>query len=295
MGASPETILKMEQGVASPRAGGRGYEKPGAVARHENGWPRVAFWPDPQNGSGAVPGPTTPRWSAERRRPGCTGRSTPRKRGVAPHQRDSKAVRLPALRLPLGSGSELQLMPRMRARAQPKQRQVQRRRGGDKEGRRDNPDAENAPRERDRPGGTKPPGGLFDIVKNDAARATLCIRAGSRTHIWKPHNAAQAPVSLGCTGDGWPGAKPVRTGSGFRSRHCLGRMVASKSLQLFAIMRRPGRRHGPDAARERRRVPLHAAARPCASNRQSPGHAYGTRRATFQKRGNIHVQLSSDV
>ena len=56
-----------------------------------NGWPRVAFWPDPQNGSGAVPGPTTPRWSAERRRPGCTGRATPRKRGVAPHQRDIKA------------------------------------------------------------------------------------------------------------------------------------------------------------------------------------------------------------
>ena len=34
-GPSPETIQQAERGVASPRAGRRGYEKPGAVARHE--------------------------------------------------------------------------------------------------------------------------------------------------------------------------------------------------------------------------------------------------------------------
>ena len=36
----------------------------------------------------ADPGPTAPRWSAERRPPGCAGGPTPRKRGVAPYQRD---------------------------------------------------------------------------------------------------------------------------------------------------------------------------------------------------------------
>ena len=36
----------------------------------------------------ADPGPTTPRWSAERRPPGCAGGPTPRKRGVALYERD---------------------------------------------------------------------------------------------------------------------------------------------------------------------------------------------------------------
>src|SRR3954453_5376748 len=116
-----------------------------------NGWPRAAFRPDPQNGSGAVPGPTTPRWSAERRRPGCTGRATSRKRGVAPHQRDSKgkyASRRSAG--PLISGSELLLTPRTWARA----RRGAGKRSGDaveiKRDGRTNPGAEDAPRERDR-------------------------------------------------------------------------------------------------------------------------------------------------
>jgi hypothetical protein len=53
----------------------------------------------------ADPGPKAPLRSAERRRPGCAGRPTPRKRGVAPYQRDQfKATRLPALRPPLGWG-----------------------------------------------------------------------------------------------------------------------------------------------------------------------------------------------
>ena len=36
----------------------------------------------------ADPGPTAPRWSAERRPPGCAGGPTPRKRGVALYERD---------------------------------------------------------------------------------------------------------------------------------------------------------------------------------------------------------------
>ena len=68
-----------------------------------NGWPRAAFWPDPADsaGSGAVPGPTTPRWSAERRGPGFA-RDAPRLASVAsrPTSATTKVVRLPALRRP---------------------------------------------------------------------------------------------------------------------------------------------------------------------------------------------------
>jgi hypothetical protein len=47
------------------------------------------------------------RWSAARRRPGCAGRPTLRKRGVALlRARQDKGYRLPALRHPLGRGSE---------------------------------------------------------------------------------------------------------------------------------------------------------------------------------------------
>ena len=68
-----------------------------------NGWPRAASRPDPSDsaGSGAVPGPTTPRWSAERRGPGFA-RDAPRLASVAsrPTSATTKVVRLPALRRP---------------------------------------------------------------------------------------------------------------------------------------------------------------------------------------------------
>src|SRR5262245_23300302 len=52
-------------------------------------------------------GPKPSRWSAARRRPGCAGRPTLRKRGVARlRARQDKGYRLPALRHPLGRGSE---------------------------------------------------------------------------------------------------------------------------------------------------------------------------------------------
>jgi hypothetical protein len=52
-------------------------------------------------------GPKPSRWSAARRRPGCAGRPTLRKRGVALlRARQDKGYRLPALRHPLGRGSE---------------------------------------------------------------------------------------------------------------------------------------------------------------------------------------------
>ena len=59
--------------------------------------------------SGAEPGagPKQSRWSAARRRSGCAGRPTLRKRGVARlRARQDKGYRLPALRHPLGRGSE---------------------------------------------------------------------------------------------------------------------------------------------------------------------------------------------
>src|SRR5262245_10962681 len=52
-------------------------------------------------------GPKPSRWSAARRRPGCAGRPTLRKRGVARlRARQDKGYRLPALRHPLDWGSE---------------------------------------------------------------------------------------------------------------------------------------------------------------------------------------------
>ena len=148
------------------------------------------------------------------------------------------------------------------------------------------PGRRNASRERDVLRGTRPRSGLFDIVKKDGARAmpraAFAFARGSLTHIWKPRIAAQAPVSLGWTGGGRPGAKPVRTQSRFRSRYLLGRMVSSKACKF--------RDHAPAGttaminaeSNEKRRTPCHAAARSCASNRQSPGHAgLWTRRATL--------------
>ena len=77
-------------GVASTAARNRGYETPGAAAGHEIARRRGAFAPHPaaMPETEAVPGPTAPRWSAARRRPGCAGRPMPRKRGVAPYERD---------------------------------------------------------------------------------------------------------------------------------------------------------------------------------------------------------------
>ena len=72
-----------------PRLVNRGHEtpgpRPGRCARL-----RGAFAPEPAGsaGDGSGPWPTAPRWSAERRPPGCAGGPTPRKRGVAPYQRD---------------------------------------------------------------------------------------------------------------------------------------------------------------------------------------------------------------
>src|SRR3954454_10862839 len=62
----------------------------------------------------------TPRWSAERRTSRLRGTGTPRKREVASYWRDELRWCLPALRRPLISGSEVQLTPRIWARAQPK-------------------------------------------------------------------------------------------------------------------------------------------------------------------------------
>ena len=78
-------------------------EKPGAVARHEQ-WLAASSLPAgsaDSAGSGAVPGPTTPRWSAERRGPGFA-RDAPRLASVAsrPTSATTKVVRLPALRRP---------------------------------------------------------------------------------------------------------------------------------------------------------------------------------------------------
>src|SRR5262245_18076266 len=54
-------------------------------------------------------GPKPSRWSAARRRSGCAGRPTLRKRGVARlRARQNKGYRLPALRHPLGRGSEVE-------------------------------------------------------------------------------------------------------------------------------------------------------------------------------------------
>jgi hypothetical protein len=141
----------------------------------------------------------TPRWSAERRTSRLRGTGTPRKREVASYRRDEfKVVRLPALRRPLISGPELQLTPRIRARAPPKRRHMQRRCGGDKATRRDNPGAENAPRERDGLR-VRPRGGLFDIVKNDDGRAVALLgRANARARHSSSAPYARAGGRSGC-------------------------------------------------------------------------------------------------
>ena len=89
-GRLPETILQAERGVASNAARNRGFETPGPQPAMTNGR-RRAFAPSPAAtpGTQRVPEPATPRWSAERRRPGCAGRLTPRKRDVAPYGRDT--------------------------------------------------------------------------------------------------------------------------------------------------------------------------------------------------------------
>src|SRR5262245_15990273 len=58
-----------------------------------------------ERGAGLKPS----RWSAARRRSGCAGRPTLRKRGVARlRARQNKGYRLPALSHPLGRGSEVE-------------------------------------------------------------------------------------------------------------------------------------------------------------------------------------------
>ena len=214
----------------------------------------------PEIGS-AAPGRKSPRWSAERRASRVMGRAAPHSRGpVASRKRDKRnSAPVGAPPTPLRVGREWI---------------------------RDQPGRRNASRERDVLRGTRPRSGLFDIVKKDGARpmprAAFAFARGSLTHIWKPRIAAQAPVGLGWTGGGRPGAKPVRTQSRFRSRYLLGRMVSSKACKF--------RDHAPAGttamtnaeSNEKRRTPCHAAARSCASNRQSPGHAgLWTRRATL--------------
>ena len=70
--------------MASTAAGIAVNEKPGAVARHDQ-WLAAGSLPAgsaDSAGSGTVPGPTTPRWSAERRGPGFA-RDAPRLASVA--------------------------------------------------------------------------------------------------------------------------------------------------------------------------------------------------------------------
>ena len=165
-----------------------------------NGWPRAAFRPDPQ----IVPGPE--RFLGRQRHGGAPrggasrfARDAPRLASVRSRLTGAtKVVRLPALRRPLISGPELQLTPRIRARAPPKRRHMQRRCGGDKATRRDNPGAENAPRERDGLR-VRPRGGLFDIVKNDDGRAVALLgRANARARHSSSAPYARAGGRSGC-------------------------------------------------------------------------------------------------
>ena len=134
----------------------------------------------------------TPRWSAERRTSRLRGTGTPRKREVASYRRDDfKVVRLPALRRPLISGSELQLTPRIWARA----RRSAGRCSGEMRWRQSNTTRQ--PGHRKCAAGTRraarsgPCSGLFDIVKQDGGgdRARPAMRdngggggSGIRTH-----------------------------------------------------------------------------------------------------------------
>jgi len=102
--------------------------------------------------------------------------------------RRTKVVRLPALRRPLISGSELQLTPRIWARAPPKRRPRQRRCGGQRTTTRQ-------PGRRKCAAGTRcavrQRGGLFDIVKNDDGRRAVS-RPGLRVY------ARASPSMAGC-------------------------------------------------------------------------------------------------
>ena len=169
--------------MASTAARNRGYETPGTAARHDQ-WPaasslRPVFGGNA--GDAAGPGPTTPRWSAERRRPGCAGRLTPRKCEVAPYERDTlKAVRLPALRRPLASGSQLPLSPRFRAQARRSAGKAAEMRWRPKSRGRDNPGRRQAPREREVLRRARRRSGLFDIVKTEPERTRRASSPGPR-------------------------------------------------------------------------------------------------------------------
>jgi len=57
-----------------------------------NGWPRAAYWPDRRNWR-VRSGSWADNATVERREAGsrfCAGRPTPRKRGVAPYERDNR-------------------------------------------------------------------------------------------------------------------------------------------------------------------------------------------------------------
>ena len=289
-GRLPETVLKggAGSGVLRPRLVNRGLGRSGARARQSNGLaasslPARIRRKCRRSGS-AAPGRKRHGGAPRGGRPGS--RDAPRLASVRSRPRSAADLGSDASRRsagPLISGPELQLTPRIGR--EPAEAPANAAESG-------------AKWIRDQPGrrkcaaGTRcaarrrPRSGLFDIVKRERsvahAEGGLCICAWPLTHIWKPRIAAQAPVSLGCTGGGRPGAKPVRTQLRFRSRYLLGRMVSSKACKF--------RDHAPAGTTamtnaesdEKRRTPCHAAARSCASNRQSPGHAgLWTRRATL--------------
>ena len=151
---------------------------------------------------------------------------------------------------------------------------------------RDQPGRRNASRERDVLRGTRPRSGLFDIVKKDGARAmprAAFAFARARSHISGSRALRHRR----------PSASDVQAAGGLE-RNRFGRnygfapgifLVAwsHRKPASFEIMLRPGRTAMTNAeSNENRRTPRHAAARSCASNRQSPGHAGPwTRRATL--------------
>lgn len=150
--------------------------RPALAAAHEQ-WPASQPCPGSGNAGDAAGLGQTPRWSAERRRPGCAGRLTPRKCEVAPYERDAlKAVRLPALRRPLASGSQLPLSPRFRAQARRSAGKAAEMRWRPKNRGRDNPGRRQAPREREVLRRARRRSGLFDIVKTERERARRVSR-----------------------------------------------------------------------------------------------------------------------
>ena len=146
----------------------------------------------------------------------------------------------------------------------------------------------------------RPRSGLFDIVKRKRGdgrchRRPLHLDGVAHTYL-EPRIAAQAPVSLGCTGGGRPGAKPVRTQSRFRSRYLLGRMVSSKACKFSRSCSGRTTAMINAESNEKRRTPRHAAAR---FVRIHPSVAWSRwpmdKEGDALRRGNIHVQLSIDV